>query len=105
VADYRKLVQSEAKKFYESTREEFEKDSEEFGGNSDNANYSKWLERTGRLEEVVGKVVEGWGTKDFQWVQQNTRNANRFGDPRSNAFASFYSDVLHELKKLNKRSV
>ena len=104
MADYKKLVQSEAKKFLDSCVSEFDEDTEEHGGNSPAPNFAKWLDRTQKLNEVVEKIVSGWGHKEFQWVKSFTRKPESFGDARSNAFGSFYSDVLHEIKKLRKKS-
>ncbi len=101
---YRELVKSEARTFFKENHEEFVSDEGEFGGASSSPNFLKWLDRTRKLNGVVEKTVARWGPKEFQWVQSNTRNpAPIGGDPRSNAFGSFYLDVLHELKKLNKK--
>ena len=104
MSDYKKLVKTEAKKLFETCSPEFDQDSEEFGGQSSQPNFAKWLDRTEKLKVVVEKIVAGWSHKDFLWVQNNTRKPDRFGDLGSNAFGSFYSDVLHELKKLRKAS-
>ena len=105
MSDYKELVKGEAKKFYEANHGDFEADAEEHGGKSANPNFSKWIDRTARLNKVVEGIAAKWGLKDFQWVKVNTRNPNPKGggDPRSNAFGSFYLDVLHEVKKFAKR--
>lgn len=104
MGDYKKLLKTQAREFYDASFPEFEKDTDEFGGESDRPNFSKWLDRTGKLSDVVEKIVSGWTLKDYHWVQSNTRNPNPYGDPRSNAFGSFYSDMLQEVKKLKKKS-
>ena len=102
MADYKKLVKTEAQSLFDACLPEFQDDAGEFGARSDAPNFSKWLDAHKKLNEVVEKTVSGWSGKDFAWVQSNTRNQNKFGDPRSNAFGSFYSDLLQELKKLRK---
>lgn len=104
MSDYRDLVKSEARKFFEVNRAAFAEDEDQHGGKSPQPNFSKWIDRTTRLNRVVEEVTAKWGHKEFLWVQHNTRNWNPAGggDPRSNAFGSFYLDVLHELKKLAK---
>lgn len=104
MSDYQELVKTEAKTFYQAQKADFEADAEEFGAKSALPNYSKWLDRTARLNRVVEAIASKWTHKDFFWVQQNTRNRNSKGggDPRSNAFGSFYLDVLHQVKKLAK---
>ena len=102
---YKGLVQSKAKKFFEAHHSEFLQDSSGNGGDSAQPNFMKWVDSTRKLNEVVENIVGGWGLREFQWVKTNTRNtAPKGGDPRSNAFGSFYSDVLHEIKKLKKKS-
>ncbi len=104
MSDYQDLVKGEAKKFYEANRKQFEEDADEHGGKSASPNLSRWLDRTALLNKVVEGIAAKWTHKDFIWVQTNTRNRNPGGgDPRSNAFGSFYLDVLHEVKKLAKR--
>jgi len=106
VGDYQKLVKTEAKSFFDTNYTVFLDDAEEFGGKSEAANFIKWLDKNQKLNEVVEGKVSGWSTKDFHWVQTNSRNSqkNNFGDPRSNAYGSYYSDLLQELKKLKKKS-
>jgi hypothetical protein len=105
MSDYKELVKIEAKKFYDSNKAEFEADAEPHGGKSGSPNFSKWLDRTAKLNKVVEEIAAKWGHKDFLWVKVNTRNPNPIGggDPRSVAFGSFYLDVLHEVKKLAKK--
>jgi hypothetical protein len=105
MSDYKELIKTEAKKFYDSNRAEFEADAESHGGKSASPNFAKWLDRTAKLNKVVEGIAAKWGLKDFQWVKVNTRNQNPSGggDPRSVAFGSFYLDVLHEVKKLAKK--
>jgi hypothetical protein len=103
MSDYRELVKTEAKKFYDANRAAFEADTEEHGGKSPRPNLSKWIDRTTKLNQVVEGISAKWTHKDFLWVQNNTRNKPKGGgDPKSNAFGSFYLDVLHELKKISK---
>jgi hypothetical protein len=106
MSDYRELVKTEAKKFVESNRADYEADAGEHGGKSQKPNFSKWIDRTTKLNRVVEEIASKWTHKDFLWVQHNTRNWNPSGggDPRSNAFGSLYLDVLHEIKKLLKQS-
>ena len=104
MADYRKLVKTEAKTFFDENYSVFLEDEGEFGGKSAGPNFVKWLDKNQTLNEVVEKKVSSWSTKDFQWVQTNTKNANPYGDPKSNAYGSYYSDLLQELKKLKKKT-
>ena len=101
---YQDLVKKEAKTYYEANREAFAGDAGDFGGGSANPNLAKWMDRTATLSTRVADVSTKWGLKEFHWVQANTRNKNTHGgDPRSNAFASFLKDVMHEIKKLAKK--
>ena len=103
MSEYRDLARKEAKAYYEANREAFENDTEDFGGGSANRNLAKWMDRTETLSARIADVSAKWGLKEFHWVQANTRNKNtQGGDPRSNAFASFLKDVMHEIKKLAK---
>ena len=103
MSEYRDLVKREARKFHQANQSEFEADAGEHGGKSLRSNFSKWIDRTARLNRVVEETTSKWGHKDFLWVQHNTRNWNPHGgDPRSNAYGSFYLDVLHQIKKLAK---
>ena len=104
MSDYKDRVKSEAKKFWETHRAEFEQDTGEHGGKSERPNLSRWIDRTTKLNQVVEAIASKWTHKDFLWVQHSTRNWKPGGgDPRSNAFGSFYLDVLHEVKKLGKK--
>ena len=104
MSDYKELVKTESKKFYGANRPEFDADAEEHGGKSAQPNFSRWLDRTARLNRVVEAISAKWTHKDFLWVQNNTRNRSPKGggDPKSIAFGSFYLDLLHEVKKLTK---
>lgn len=104
MSDYRDLVKSEAKSFYEKAQAEFAEDDGDFGGESDRPNLARWIDERGDLADRVETIAAGWTHKDFLWVQTNTRNRPKKGggDPRSNAFASFLQDVRHEIKKLAK---
>jgi hypothetical protein len=103
MSDYKELVKGEAMKFWEANRAAFQEDAGEHGGKSARPNLSRWIDRTTRLNKVVEEITAKWTHKDFLWVQHSTRNWNPHGgDPRSNAFGSFYLDVLHEVKKLGK---
>ena len=106
MGDYQKLVKTEAKSFFDANYSVFLEDAEEFGGKTEDANFVKWLDKNEKLNEVVETKVSGWATKDFHWVHSNSRNAQKsaFGDPRSNAYGSYYADLLQELKKLKKKS-
>lgn len=103
MSDYRDLVKKEAKAFYDAHQKSFEGDAGEFGGKSSSPNLSRWLDHTGKLTSRVSEVSAKWGTKEYHWVQTNTRSKpTPGGDPRSNAFASFLQDVRMEIKKLAK---
>ena len=103
MSDYRDLVKGEAKKFLAANRAAYLADAEEHGGKSGKPNFSKWLDRTGKLNSVVESISANWGLKDFHWVKTYTRNAKAGGgDPKSIAFGSFYLDLLHEVKKQMK---
>ena len=103
MSDYRELVKGESKKFFDANWSVFQADSGEHGGKSPRPNFSKWIDRTTKLNQVVNDVTSSWGHKEYLWVQNNTRNwGQKGGDPRSNAYGSFYLDVFHELKKLSK---
>lgn len=102
--EYQKLVKDEAKAFYESAREEFEEDEEEFGGRSDRPNLAKWIDRHGKLSERVDRIASKWTHKDHLWVENNTRNRDdkAGGDFAGRAYGSFLKDVRQEIKKLAK---
>ncbi|HVR74938.1 MAG TPA: hypothetical protein VMT52_11425 [Planctomycetota bacterium] len=103
MSDYKDLVKKEAKAFYEGNRTAFEADTDEFGGKSPGPNLLRWIDRTEKLSKRIDEIAAKWSTKEFHWVQTNTRNKNaQGGDPRSNAFASFLQDVRHEIKKMSK---
>ena len=105
MANYRDSVRSEAKPFFEQYHPEFLDDDGEYGAKSERANFVKWVDRTEKLNKVVSDAVSKWGLKEFQWVQSNTKNPSPAGgDPRSRCFGSYYSDILHELKKLKKKA-
>ena len=104
MSDYKKLVQAEAKSFYETTREEFAQDEGEFGGASESPSLMQWIDRGEKLSARINEIVEKWTNKEFRWVQANTRNkSSEGGDPRSNAFVSLLQDVRHEVKKIAKK--
>jgi hypothetical protein len=103
MSDYKKLVEKEAKNFYDANRGAF---AEEFGGKSASPNLLRWIDRTGGLSERAAAITEKWTLKEFHWVQANTRNRPKRGggDAAGNAFASFLQDLRHEVKKLSKKS-
>ena len=104
MSDYRDRVKSEAKKFFDGNWAAYEADSGEFGGKSKLPNFSKWIDRTKKLNAVVESIAKGWGKKEMLWVQQNTKNWKvAGGDPRSTAYGAFYTDIFHEAKKLSKK--
>jgi hypothetical protein len=105
MSDYRELIKTEAKKFFDANRADFEADAGEHGGKSAQPNFSRWLDRTIRLNKVVEGISAKWTHKDFLWVKNNTRNKDPKGggDPRSVAYGSFYLDLLHEVKKHIKK--
>ena len=103
MSDYRDLVKKEAKAFYDANQKDYEEDDGEFGGKSAQPNFGRWIDRTERLSGRITEIASKWGTKEFHWVQANTRNKSKQGgDPRSNSFASLLQDVRMELKKLAK---
>lgn len=105
MGSYQELVKKESTKFFEEHHPTFLGDADKFGATSDSPNFLKWLDRTAKLNTVVEDIVANWGLKDFHWVQSGTRNkAPQGGDPRSNSYGSFYSDIVHELKKLKKKA-
>jgi len=105
MSDYKDLIKKEAKKFFEVNRETFASDTGEHGGKSERPNFAKWLDRTASLNKVVEEIAKKWMHKDLLWVQNNTKNKSPQGggDLRSNAFGSFYLDLLHEVKKIHKK--
>ena len=105
MSDYKKTLKAESEKFLKENHGAFLEDDGEHGGKSGAPNFSLWLDRTQKLTEVVEATLSKWSSKEFQWVQVNTRNPSPGGgDPRSRAFGSYYSDLLHEIKKLKKKS-
>lgn len=103
MSDYKELVKSEAKAYHDKVREAYESDAGEFGGKSSAPNLLKWIDKQESLSARISEISTKWTTKDFHWVQVNTRNKNTpGGDPRSNAFASLLQDVRQELKKIAK---
>ncbi len=102
MSDYQDLVKKEARDFYEANHPLFLEDEGEFGGKSADANFSKWIDRTGKLSARIEEVMKPWGPKEFHWVQNNTRNKNPHGDLRGNSFGSLLQDVFREIKKLAK---
>jgi hypothetical protein len=103
MSDYRDLVKKEAQAFYDANKKAFEEDNGEFGGKSSQPNFGRWVDRTEKLATRITDIASKWGTKEFHWVQANTRNKSAVGgDPRSNSFASLLQDVRMELKKLAK---
>ena len=105
MSDYQVLVKGEAKKFFERNWKEYDGDVGEHGGKSGKPNFSRWLDHTARLNPVITDIVGKWTHKDFLWVQHSSRNWNpKGGDPRSTAYGTLYLDVLHEVKKLSKKT-
>ena len=105
MGSYKDLIKSEGSKFFKAEYPNFLEDSDEHGGKAKIPNFLKWLDRTEKLNTIVEGISSKWGMKDFQWVQANTRNpAPAGGDAKSNSYGSFYSDLLHELKKLKKNA-
>lgn len=105
MSDYMDLVKKEAADFYREHREEFLEDDGEFGGKSSSPNLLRWLDERGSLAKRVEEITKGWQLKEFNWVHANTRSKNPHagGDARSNAFASFLTDVRFAIKKLAKK--
>ena len=102
MSDYQKMVQEEAKTFFNSVKSEFADDKDEFGGASDGANLSKWLDRTRKLFEHLDVVSKEWGRADAEMIRQNSRNSVPYGNPKDSAYFAFHKDVLREIKKLRK---
>ena len=104
MSDYIDLVKKEATDFYQASREEFAGDDGEFGGKSGSPNLLRWLDEKGALAKRIEEVTKGWGLKEFNWVQANTRSkGQQGGDPRSKAYASFLQDVRFAIKKIAKK--
>ena len=99
---YQEMVQGEAKSFFAEVRPTFEKDKKEFGGASDDANLSKWLDRTRKLFERLDEVKKGWTRVEAEMIRSNSRNSVSYGDPKESAYFAYYKDILQELKKLKK---
>ncbi len=102
MGEYQDLVKREAKAFFEAHRAAFAEDAGDFGGKSSAPNFARWVDRTGKLSERIAELMKSWGSKEFHWVQANTRNKNPHGDLRGNSFGSLLQDVRQELKKLAK---
>ena len=102
MSDYKKMVQDEAKSFYDEVQPVFQKDSEEHGGKSDIPNLSKWVDKTRKLFNRLDEVKKGWSRLEAEMVKQNSRNAVPYGDPKESAYFAYYKDIMHEVKKLNK---
>ena len=63
MSDYQKMVQEQAKTFFDEVKQDFAKDEEEFGGASDGQNLSKWLDRT------RSAVTVGDRTRRTDWLR------------------------------------
>ncbi len=104
MADYKKTIKADATDIFKQLHPQYLDDGDEFGGKSDAPNFSQWLDRTKKLNEIVEGTISKWGSKEYLWVKSGTRNPSPAGgDPRSAAYGSYYSDLLHELKKLSKK--
>ncbi len=104
MSDYMDLVKKEATDFFQENRQAFVEDDGEFGGKSGTPNLQRWLDEKGLLAKRIEDVTKGWGLKEFNWVQANTRSkGQQGGDPRSHAYASFLKDVRFVIKKIAKK--
>ena len=105
MSDYMDLVKQEAGASIEDHHATFLEADDEFGGKSPKANLLKWIDEQGVLAARVKDVSNGWGLKEYNWVQANTRNkkSQKGGDAAGRAFASFLQDIRHEIKKRTKR--
>ncbi len=104
MSEYMDLVKKEATDFYRENRPAFLEDDSDFGGNSEAPNLLRWMDEKGALAKRIEEVTSSWRLKEYNWVHANTRNkGQQGGDPRSNAFASFLTDVRHAIKKLAKQ--
>lgn len=101
-SEYQKMVHEEAKTFLAKVSPDFDKDKEEFGGQADVPNFSKWLDRTRKLLERVDEISKDWGRLEAQMITQNSRNAVQFGSPKESAYFAYHKDLSQELKKLRK---
>ena len=102
---YKKLVAEQAKALMEAVEKDFDGDAEENGGASDSPNFAKWLDRTRRLFDQVDALAKGWSRAEIEDINQSSRNAVAYGDPKESAYFALYKDVLHEVKKLRKHGV
>lgn len=102
MSDYQKMVQEEAKTFFDSVKKDFAGDKEEFGGASDAPNLSQWLDRTRKLFDHLDGVSKEWGRADAEMIRQSSRNSVPYGNPKESAYFAFHADLLRELKKIQK---
>ena len=100
---YKKMIAEQTKALLASASGEFEKDKGEHGGASEAPNFGKWLDRTRVLFTQLDVVSKGWSRAEVEEVNQSSRNAVTYGDPRESAYFAFYKDVLHEVKKHRKQ--
>ncbi len=102
---YRKLVVEQAKILIEGVSAEFDGDAEEHGGSSGTPNLAKWLDRTRRLFTQLDGLSKGWNRAQVEEINQSSRNAITYGDPKESAYFALYKDIIHEVKKLRKQGV
>ena len=100
---YKKMIAEQSKALLESTSGEFDKDKGEHGGASAAPNFGKWLDRTRKLFTQLDVVSKGWSRAEVEEINQSSRNAVAYGDPRESAYFALYKDVLHEVKKHRKQ--
>jgi hypothetical protein len=102
---YKKLIADQTKALLAAAGTEFDGDSGEHGGASAAPNFAKWLDRTRRLFTQIDGVSKGWSRAQVEEINQSSRNAITYGDPRESAYFALYKDVLHEVKKHRKQGV
>jgi len=102
---YKKLVAEQAKALVDAVEEEFEKDSGEHGGASDQPNFAKWLDRTRKLFDQLDTLSKDWNRAQVEEINHASRNAVTYGDPKESAYFALYKDVVREVKKLRKHGV
>jgi len=100
---YKKQVAEQAKALIETATPEYEKDDGDHGGASEAPNFSKWLDRTGKLLTQIEALSEKWSRAEIEEIQSSSRNAVAFGDPKESARFALLKDVLYEVKKRRKQ--
>lgn len=100
---YKKMIAEQTKTLLADSTKEFDADKGEHGGASPAPNFGKWLDRTRKLFTQLDGVSKRWSRAEVEEINQSSRNAVTYGDPRESAYFALYKDVLHEVKKLRKQ--